>query len=59
MYEDKKTSRCVDFDPEKLRKSLGESGAGELIRRIFYIKNQKLCTDGITTKKIINVLLLC
>jgi hypothetical protein len=59
MYEDNKHSGdIVDFDPEKLRKSLVKSGAGELIVDILH-KIRKEIFDGITTKKFINVLLLC
>jgi hypothetical protein len=47
--------RYVDFDPEKLRKSLVKSGAGELSGG-YYIKSEKKFSDGITTKKFINVL---
>jgi hypothetical protein len=54
----KHSGDIVDFDPEKLRKSLVKSGAGELIVDILH-KIRKEIYDGITTKKFINVLSLC
>jgi hypothetical protein len=46
----KHSGDIVDFDPEKLRKSLVKSGAGELIVEDILHKIEKK-SDGITTKK--------
>jgi transcriptional regulator NrdR family protein len=54
----KHSGDIVDFDPEKLRKSLVKSGAGELIVEDILHKIRKEIYDGITTKKFINAFAL-